>query len=260
MPHPYKPEEVLCFATHLGEVMLKSGAETYRVEDTIMRILSSHDFEKADIFVTPTGIMATVRDTSFSPCSIICRVKDRSTRLDRVEEINQLSRDYVDGKISIQEASKWLKEIEALPPYSPPIMLYVTGVCCIFICLMFGGGPREAFASFFIGLLVAQMLFFLRQKKLVNFFILFVTSLCVGTIASIASILFKGDLNTESMIIAGIMPLVPGVSFTNAIRDAIGDELLAGISRGVEALLIAIAIAAGIGVSMGIGFSIGGIS
>ena len=260
MSHSYKPDEILSFATHLGELMLKSGAETYRVEDTIMRILSSHHFEKADIFVTPTGIMATIRDASFSPCSIICRVKNRSTRLDRVEEINQLSRDYVEGKISIYEASSTLKKIENLPAYSPPVQMYITGLCCISVCLMFGGGIKEVITSFFIGILVAQTLFFLKQKKLVNFFILFIISICVGLIASIASLLFKGTLHIESMIIAGIMPFVPGVSFTNAVRDVIGDELLAGISRAVEAFLIALAIAAGIGLSMSIGISIGGIS
>ena len=55
------------------------------------------------------------------------------------------------------------------------------------------------------------------------------------------------------------MPLVPGVAFTNAVRDTIGDELISGISRAVEALFIAIAIAAGVGVAMSIGLYLGGI-
>ncbi|MGL5677140.1 MAG: threonine/serine exporter family protein, partial [Cellulosilyticaceae bacterium] len=66
-------------------------------------------------------------------------------------------------------------------------------------------------------------------------------------------------LNSEAIVIGCIMSLVPGVAFTNAIRDTIGDELLSGISRGVEALFIAVAIAAGVGIPMIIGLFLGGI-
>ena len=40
------------------------------------------------------------------------------------------------------------------------------------------------------------------------------------------------------------MPLVPGILITNAIRDLLAGELLAGMSRGVEAALTAFAIGA----------------
>ena len=66
-------------------------------------------------------------------------------------------------------------------------------------------------------------------------------------------------VNVESMVIGCIMPLLPGVAFTTAVRDAIGDELLSGISRGVEALLVAVAIASGVGVSLGLSYWLGGL-
>jgi uncharacterized membrane protein YjjB (DUF3815 family) len=44
------------------------------------------------------------------------------------------------------------------------------------------------------------------------------------------------------------MPLVPGILITNAIRDLLAGELLAGMSRGVEAALTAFAIGAGVAI------------
>lgn len=44
------------------------------------------------------------------------------------------------------------------------------------------------------------------------------------------------------------MPLVPGVPITNAIRDMMAGQLIAGITKGVEAALTAFAIGAGVGV------------
>lgn len=42
--------------------------------------------------------------------------------------------------------------------------------------------------------------------------------------------------------------LVPGILITNAIRDLLAGELLAGMSRGVEAALTAFAIGAGVAI------------
>jgi uncharacterized membrane protein YjjP (DUF1212 family) len=54
----------------------------------------------------------------------------------------------------------------------------------------------------------------------------------------------------DKIIIGSIMLLVPGLSITNAIRDTIAGDLVAGISRGLEAFLVAVAIAVGSGVTI----------
>ncbi|MDF2877859.1 MAG: threonine/serine exporter family protein, partial [Clostridia bacterium] len=59
-------EQILNFAVKAGELMLKSGAETYRVEDTITRILQANPYEHIDTFVIPTGIIVTVQDDNLS--------------------------------------------------------------------------------------------------------------------------------------------------------------------------------------------------
>ncbi len=104
MVEPHLHERILNFAVSTGEFMLKSGAETYRVEDTITRILEVHKYKTIDTFVIPTGIMVTINDDSFAMVTKVVRVKNRSTRLDRIESLNQLSRDYVDGKLDVYEA------------------------------------------------------------------------------------------------------------------------------------------------------------
>ena len=53
--------------------------------------------------------------------------------------------------------------------------------------------------------------------------------------------------NLDVILIGAITPLLPGLSFTNAIRDTVMGDLVSGTVRIVETLLIAVAIAAGIG-------------
>ena len=51
-----------------------------------------------------------------------------------------------------------------------------------------------------------------------------------------------------SMISGAIMPLVPGVPFTNGVRDIADGDYIAGSVRLMDALLVFVCIAAGVGV------------
>lgn len=252
-------EKILNFAVHTGELMLKSGAETYRVEDTITRILKKHHFREVDTFAIPTGIMVTVECEAYTLSTKVVRVKNRSNRLDRIEKLNQLSRDYVSGMITLDEGYEKLEEIRTSTSYKPSTIIFWIGISCSFFAFMFNGGLWDAIVSFFIGVGVGLLQYHLNTKQIVNFFILFICSLYLGFIVMFCAYLFGDHINIEPIIIGCIMPLLPGVAFTTAVRDAISDELLSGISRGIEALLMAVALATGIGVSLSISYYIGGL-
>ena len=51
------------------------------------------------------------------------------------------------------------------------------------------------------------------------------------------------------MIIGSIMPLIPGVSFTNAIRDIADGDYISGSVRMLDALLVFFSIAIGVGMA-----------
>ncbi|MEF9958601.1 MAG: threonine/serine exporter family protein [Niameybacter sp.] len=252
-------ESVLAFAVNVGEIMLRSGAETYRVEDTICRLLAHHHFDKVDTFVTPTVVMATIKNTDSRNSTTLTRIKNRSTRMDKIEKINQLSRDYVDGILSLEEATTTLKSIDDAPSYSPKMITFATAFSSGFFSLMFNGGITEFLIACVIGACASTIQHHLRNKEIVNYLILFMVSLFIGSIVAILNFFVANIVDTEAVVIGSIMPLVPGLAFTNGIRDTIGDELLSGISRLAEALFIAVAIAAGVGIPMSIGFYLGGL-
>ena len=59
-------------------------------------------------------------------------------------------------------------------------------------------------------------------------------------------------INMDTVIISAIMPLVPGVAITNAIRDTLQGDYLSGGARVLEAFLKAASIALGVGIGMAI--------
>lgn len=56
----------------------------------------------------------------------------------------------------------------------------------------------------------------------------------------------------DKIIIGSVMPLVPGLLITNAIRDLIAGHLVSGLAKGVEAILTAMAIGSGVAVVIGL--------
>ena len=83
----------------------------------------------------------------------------------------------------------------------------------------------------------------------------FFTNFLGGAIATLNSLIFYkfGVIEDISIsIISALMLLVPGISFTNSIRDIMAEDFVSGVSRIVEAIVVGIALAAGSGVILSI--------
>ena len=65
--------------------------------------------------------------------------------------------------------------------------------------------------------------------------------------------------NLDKIIIGVLMNLVPGVALTNFMRDIIAGDLIAGLTKLVEALLTATGIALGTGVALSLGRALMGV-
>ena len=71
-------DKVLHIATFAGRIILESGGETYRVEETICRICAAYGIRYAESFVTPTGIMVSVYDENNYTTTLVKRVTNRT--------------------------------------------------------------------------------------------------------------------------------------------------------------------------------------
>ena len=61
---------------------------------------------------------------------------------------------------------------------------------------------------------------------------------------------FGIEFHSQYMIVGSMMPLVPGLALTNAIRDTLQGDYLSAGSRMIEALMVAASVALGVGAGM----------
>lgn len=118
MESPEYYRKLLDMAVMAGEIMIRSGAETHRVEDTLQRILSTSNFAHAESFVFTTGLMVTLSDPASETLSITQRISGTALNLGRVTEVNSVSRNFCDGKITLDEAMERLRAIKNKRQYS----------------------------------------------------------------------------------------------------------------------------------------------
>lgn len=247
--------KVIYVASEAGRIILENGGETYRVEETMSRICSDFNVYDAESFVTPTGIMISVMDNDGHINSLIRRVKVRTVNLEKVNLVNDLSRNIRAKNLSCHDIEVELKEINSNNSYSLRCIMLASSISAAFFTLLFGGTYRDALVSFFIGGIIKFVSNFLSKNKLNDFFIN-ITGGAITAMLAIISTYFSIGQDYNIIIIGSIMLLVPGLAITNAVRDTIGGDLLAALARGLEAILTAVGIAVGTGISLKIWFSL----
>ncbi|MDU5111713.1 MAG: threonine/serine exporter family protein [Clostridium sp.] len=237
--------EILHVATFAGKIMLESGGETYRAEEIVWRICKIYGVEEAESFVTTTGVMVSICHDG-KTYSLIRRVSTRTIDLDKVHKVNDLSRNIINRGLTVSELKEQLKLIDNGERYSDKTAILISALGAFCFVFLFGGELREALAAFLIGLVIKSVSIKFANLGINQFFI---NSICAGVAAIVAIFLLKSNLivDLDKTIIGSIMLLVPGLAITNAIRDTISGDLLAGLTRAVEAFLVAISIAIGTG-------------
>ena len=231
-----------------GEIMLRSGAETYRVEDTIKHILDTAGTAETESLVMLTGIIVTIDRPGQEAVTVMRRVHDRGTNMHRILEVNEISRKYCAGDLSAEETWEKLKKIKG-KQYTVWMYNLATILVPAGFAPLFGGGLREILAAGGAGIVLAVLMTIGKRVK-TSAFILNILCAVGVAVAAVLLKLWNPLLNMDTVIISGIMPLVPGVAITNAIRDTLRGDYISGGARALEAFVTAAAIAIGVGVGM----------
>lgn len=235
--------KVLVIATNAGRILLESGAETYRVEETI-RTIARHYGYSINSYSTLTGIISTLEDKDGNYTTNTLRINKRTMNLDKIHKIYEVSKKL--ENFTIDELEKNLNSIEEEKGYKYSTNLIAYALSAGSFTLLFGGNMRDFLGSCLIGIVIYLYLNLLSPFDINKFF---VSGLGGAIIALLGIIFYKSSFifSKDLTIIGSMMLLVPGMALTNALRDIINGDLMAGIARGLEAFFIATSLAVGSG-------------
>lgn len=244
--------QTIKLALFLGELLIKNGAETYRVEDSVIRICKSRGYNHINCFTTPTVII--ISDDKFDGLCFMKTIDTRGINLQKISLLNNFSREFVrKADPDIDAEIKELHRIDKLKPYPAPIYFLCTGIASASFAATLGGNQLR---TFFLTVIVSIIAAYVYDKTIKYSSIIMFSVLISATTITAFGVLFRnlGIIPSASALIVGsIMPLLPGVSFVKAVRDLISGNLMSGTARLFEVFIIVTAIASGVALVLGIG-------
>ena len=236
-------EDVLECALELGRGMVQSGAEVRRVEDTITRVVHAYGARSSEVFSITSLVLTTVKWPDGHKSTQTKRIVGFGTNLRKLELYNDLARYICRVRPSVAQIRQKLSDIaqSRKRTWVDAVGYFVSaGALAVF----FGGGLRDALASGIIGLFVFffdQLLKSPGANKLV--YTLF-ASMVTGWLA-ILFVRIGIGVNLNAVMIGDVMLFIPTLALCNSLKDALHGDILTGVYRAIEALMIAAAMAAG---------------
>lgn len=147
-------DRILQEILNIGDLLLQSGAENFRTEDSLYRMCKAYGCVKCDIHVIPSNIQATIETPQGEIYTQIRHVRRTGYDFVKLDHLNNLCRYVCSHTPDEKELKKLRLEIELEKPQSLiryTIAAAVSGGC---FTVFFGGGFIDAI----IGTLISMML------------------------------------------------------------------------------------------------------
>lgn len=247
--------EVLEVASEAGHVLLENGAEIARVEETMERIATHFGAQKKNFFVLSNGIFTTgslgktsSRETlSQGSYANVEFIPLKGTQMEKIVEINALSRDVEAGKYTLKQTADRVSQIRNMPAKPAWEQLLGSAFGSAGFCVLFGGGLIDCLAAFVVGLILWAFVLLVSRPGVSKI----VINIAGGVLATLLCYAFFNlgfGQNLGNMMIGSLIPLIPGVPFTNGIRDIANEDYIAGATRLMDALMVFLGIALGVSI------------
>ena len=237
-------EQLLSIALDIGEQMLISGAEVGRVETAIRYICTAYGCRRTDVFTITSSIVLSVEDAEGVHGTQTRRITGTKTDLTRLHRLNDLSRRVCADKPDYDTVRAELNTIHEARAYPLWLEVLASGLIGCAFAVFFGGSFYDGLIATVLGCGL-RLTTWLLQKAAMNAIF---TNVVAAFLLSLSAILLTRcglGHDANKIIIGNIMLLIPGIALTNSLRDMISGDIMTGLLRFLDAVLVAAAIAAG---------------
>lgn len=248
-------EQTMNLAMAIGKILLKSGAETSRVEDSMTRLCYHFGYFDLNVFVTPTFII--LGDEHTEGKSIVCRIRTRSVNLHNLSESNEFLYGLTKWPYDYNETMAYMEAmLNRQPPYDKWLVCLAAALGSACFAQLLGGNSHDFIAAFVTGGVASIVLKLLAGYRPSAFWENVLAGASIGVTALICCAISR-QCTMEAITVGALMPFLPGLAFTNGLRDYMAGDLISGNSRVSEAMIFAMSIAIGLGIVLGLWWRFG---
>lgn len=243
-------EDFLEAILHIGRLMLQFGAEVWRVEDTLLRICKAYKIPKVEVYALTTLIIITVRTEERIASTQSVKVGLISNNLGALEALNGLSRHICSSTPEVGEIKRMTSEAinsKKTGYYNSIGYILAAGAFTVF----FGGNCIDGIVAGVIGLIIFFIEKVFKVSDVHKLIYTLIMSIITGALA-IFSVRLGIGTNLDKIIIGTVMLFIPALALVNGTKDMFYRDIMTGLFRVIEAVLVATAIASGFGIAIAI--------
>ena len=249
---------LLDLVSDLGYELAMSGAETSRVEETITRVLSTYGVG-SEVFAIPNYFLITLQTEDGTPITRMRRIGYHGNDLYGVELFSDLSRKLCQHHPQLHDAMLWLEDTKNKKAvFTFPVLLLGYFLGAFGFGIFLGGSFPDGICAGLCGIVAGTVSTIAVRQNANPFFHTIAASFFMALLAygfGAAGI----APNADAVTIGALMILVPGLLFTNAMRDIIYGDINSGVNRIVQVFLVAAALAVGTAAALGLSHRLFGV-
>lgn len=233
----------------IGESMLISGAENYRIEDSLYRMCRSYGFVKYDVFVIPSNIQITVETENGDIITQVRHIENADIDFDQLDYMNNLCRYVCSHTPDEEELQKKYQEVKNRPPQHPAAKYFAGIMGGTGFAVFFGCNFKDAIVAVVVSLMIVVVGKWLEKRE-GNLFVYNTILSFLSEVIIVLSVRNGFADHPERIMIGIVMLLISGLSTTNGIREILQKDYISGFINIMNSILGAAGIAVGTALAM----------
>ena len=258
MNNPLLPAQPLssipevAFVLELGRTLQELGVSAATLEMALDRVAQHLGLEGA-VYVTPTGILASLRHGGHSSKTYLIRVEIGGSKLEKLAEAEGLVDLVLEDRLDVPMAREALARLsERSPRFCRRATVGAHAITAMGMANIFGGGWREVVLGALVGLTVGLAVTALgRKRNLAR-----LAPLLGGALSSLVGGLlgrFVPSVSHAHLVLSGLIVLVPGLGLLVSMQELGTGNLVSGTARMAGTSLVFLLLAFGVGLGQRLG-------
>lgn len=233
----------------IGEAMLESGAENFRIEDSLYRMCKAYGFVRYDVFVIPSNIQITVESPDGEIITQIRHIETSDFDFDRLDYMNNLCREICQTTPDEKELNRKYQEVLNREEQHPAARYFAGIMGGTGFAVFFGSNFIDAVVALVVSLMIVIVGKWLSERE--NNLMVYNTILAfLSEVIILAAVRLGVAEHPDRIMIGIVMLLISGLATTNGIREVLQRDFISGTINIMNSMLGAVGIAFGIAMAM----------
>lgn len=252
--------ERIAFVVDLARHLHAYGTTSQRMEGAIESVARKLALE-CHPWSNPTGIILAFSDPSRpageSDTMRVIRLGPGDTNLRKLCEADRIAEDVISGRMGVSAGRAALRELDRPASRSERVMLPVGfGLASVSVAGLLRLPWLDIGTAAVIGFLIGGLALAAQSRPRLQEGFEALAGLLAGTVAILVSRVV-GPLNLNTVIIASLIVLLPGMSLTLSSNELTSRHLVSGTARFAGALMTIVSLTIGTAIALGIAGALG---